>query len=282
MKTNYPERIDELKKEIEEIKIQIDEKWNNMPNFGVDNFFIQPDCYAIRFIHKDLRDVSFSLEKSYSLDENFPFLNVSSLSWSSWSYYNIEEKEWKDLANKSIEYLQANIEKVEVCRDHSYLSIAKEYWNWVKENILPLKEKGKEKLNLIKDLQKQIEEEKLASEKEEAIEYFKNNQNTHVYVHARYYYNNTSYTQHFEIKEFKKDKVKVDFNGINKWYNEEKMLELYKHINKSVYYCDIDYHKSLDDPKRHTFYKYDNHTDENFTKYNTIEIAEQEYRSNRW
>jgi hypothetical protein len=174
--------------------------------------------------------------------------------------------------------LQAVTEMVTTIKDKTYIPIAKEYWTWVKENIHPLTEKLSAIQSTIENLKTQQKLEATNSDKQKAIQFFKDNEGKEFIFHEQFYYNNKYCANLITIGSFKKDKVQVTFAGTNKWYDEDKMLELYKHIMKTIKIKHTNYEKDYDDASRYTYESFDNLTNQALDKINLKVITKEEYR----
>jgi len=228
-----------------------------------------------------VEDVSFDLPQQFSRKEKeeFPFLTVNRLSWSSWGFSSINEEEMEDTCNKSINYLMAELDKVTIIRDKLYVPVAKEFWAWVQTNIKPLKNKYYEIESSISALKTQQQLSKNINEKQKAIQFFKQNEGKEIIFHEGFYYNNKSTTNRITIGSFKKDKVQITFYDMNKRYDEDKMLELYKHIMKRIKISHVDYSKDWDDETRTSYQEFDNISNSDLDKLNMKEITKEEYRN---
>ncbi len=270
----YKPAIEALEAAVEKLHEETHSIKQNAPDFSIGNFKIKMDSYGIRFCHTSVEDVNFQLNDAWNRnEEEFPFKEVLRVSWSSWSYDNDEEH-----LEKSISYLEAELEKLHIIKNKSYLPVAKEYWTWIKENISPLYEKRYELERSITELKTQEKLIETAEEKAKAIQWFKDNEGKTIYLHDGYYYNSNCYANEFDIGMFKKDKVCVSFYGTNKWYDADKMLQLYKSVIRKVAETKTDYSKHWDDPTRDTYMIYDNLTDETrkFVNYETV--SKEEYK----
>jgi hypothetical protein len=275
--TDFTVAINALENEAKaDICNKLKEVWNSKPDFSVGNFSIENSDYRIRFKHKEQEDVDFELYKEWtSKNKDFPFEPVSRISWSSWSFSNVEKEELE----KAIDYLQAAHEMVSIVKEGYYMEVADEYWTWVKENVLPLTEKLNTIDSAIHNLRQQQKLEVTNSDKQKAVQFFKQNEGKEFIFHERFYYNNKDNTNRITIRTFKKDKVQISFYGTNKWYDEDKMLDLYKHIMKRIKISHVDYSKDWEDETRTSYQEFDNVSNSDLDKINLKDITKEEYRN---
>lgn len=272
MNGTYEIAIETLNKEIESLQNKKQETFATA-DFGIGNFKIRKTS-DIRFEHANVDDVYFYLPIDYrAKDSEFPYKDIDKLSWSSWSFSSATEEN----LTKAKNYLSAELEKIEIISNKSYIPVAKEYHAWYKENIYPINIK----ISDIQDTREKLESQKRSEQNDallaEAKKFFIEKSNTDLVLHDAYYYTKNKAAFYIHIGEIKKDTLTITVDYKNKRYDNNQMLDLYKHITKKVFTMKTNYEKNYDDESRYTYYRYDNITNIERDKINLEVITKEEY-----
>ena len=240
--------IEQLEIEENEILTKLHEnKFENFTVHYIDNRWFGEDkrSYEVTFKHVT-EQVDFKLSTKKE---------VSSISWSSWSYSHIKPEELQGHLTASMNYLGAVTEMLVIMKDTTeamkvVAKVSKVFENQVK----PLRDKRYGLQNELTSVKKVIADIDSKESLVKAQELFKET----VFLNQSYQLNSKTYLSEIKIEQDKKDNNFIMLYGRKRKIDDYTLEQLYKlatHMQTSI---KTDYDKEYDTEGYRLYYKYSN------------------------
>jgi len=269
--------IEQLEKEENEILLELQEnKFENFKVLYIDNRWIANDerSYEVTFKHVT-EEVDFRLSTKKE---------ISSISWSSWSYRHIKPNELQGHLEASMNYLGAVTEMLTIMKDTTEIMKVVERVSEVFENkVKPLRDKRYELQNELETVKEAISNIDSKESVVKAQELFKET----VFLNHCYQLNSKIYLSEIKVEQDKKGNNFIMVYDRKRKISDYQLEQLYKLATTMQTRTECDYSKDYNTEGYRLYYKYSNMyltTDEAYKPVITqIDKAEyDELRSNRY
>jgi hypothetical protein len=231
-------------------------------DIGRDYWSLEEELYQIQFKHMT-EDVSFNFSQGKGLDR---------VSWSSWSYSQIKAEEKEEVLERSIKYIIAVQEMLELNKNEEKIKsfmneVVEEYVN----TYLPLRKQYNKIASQKEELEQAIRSIDIKNEAQTAIDYMVGKNRI-----VRQPYTLSKNTNLYQINiEHDGKRYFILINGRKKTVNELDILSMYKHTQKFLKNWEMEEEGTV-------YYKYANEIDSeekrNISKEDKIIITQEEYR----
>jgi len=251
---------------------------NPMDNFRISSIqqewiFSKDDdgkaYYEIRFKHKD-QDVEFTYGQNKGLDR---------IGWSSWSFSSIKAENKKETLEKSIAYINAVQEMLELNQNEEALrtfvnSVVEDY----KAKYAPIQIDLYKAQRQVDEIRESIKEIDRVNITQVAIDYMVGHQR---FFRRSWDINRSNSTNEILIQQDKKGKYFFEYYGRKRKITEEEILDVYKHCKRWLAHYEWD----SKDYNEKTYYKYPNeiasYNEHTVEEKDMIVITKEEYNKIR-